>query len=260
MFDVRYAAALAALAWAISSPSLAGPAPCPVPEPFARPGWSLSTVRAQIGAKQAIRIVVVGTASSTGMGLSAPDKVYPERLAFHLRAGLPGQSVELINRSKRGWSTAEMAKALPEIIREERPTLVVWQTGTVEAVRSIDVNEMGDALLAGVAALSKAKANVILMDPQYSPRTAALVDFRSYTKYMAWISQSTDAEYFRRYELMRAWVEAGAIAFDDIVTTAQQKTADRAHECIGRALAEMILDAVAPRQGDKGAMPTAAKK
>lgn len=260
MFNIRHVAALAALAWAILSPGPAGAVTCPVPEPFARPGWSLTAVRAQIGTKQAIRIVVVGTASSTGMGLSAPDKVYPERLAFYLRAGLPGQPVELINRSKRGWSATEMAKALPEIIREERPTLVVWQTGTVEAVRSIDVNEMGDALLAGVAELSKAKANVILMDPQYSPRTAALVDFRSYTKYMAWISQSTDAEYFRRYELMRAWVESGAIAFDDIVTTAQQKTADRAHECIGRALAEMILDAVAPQQGDKGAMPTAAKK
>lgn len=262
MFRVRCFAALAAFisATAWTGPSGAGTERCPVPEQMARPGWSLETARARIVADEPLRIVVVGTASSTSMGLSAPDRVYPERLADRLRAGLPGKRIEIVNRSKRGWTAVEMAKALPEIVRADRPTLVVWQTGTVEAVRGIDANELGDALLAGVEELRKAKVDVILMDSQYSPRTAALVNFRAYSHYMAWVSQSTDAELFRRFELMRGWVESGAIAFDDIVTTAQQKTADLAHNCIGSALAEMILDAVAPQQGNMGAMPTTAKK
>lgn len=262
MFRVRHIAALAALTWTVAWSGASGAAPnrCSVPEQMAHPGWSLEVVRARVGSGQPIRVVVVGTASSTGMGLSAPDRVYAERMADRLRAGLPGESIQVINRSKRGWTAAEMAKAMPEIVRGDRPTLVVWQTGTVEAVRGIDVNELGDALLAGVEELRKAKVDVILMDPQYSPRTAALVNFRAYTNYMAWVSQSTDAEFFRRFELMRAWVEIGAIAFDDIVTTAQQKTADLAHDCIGRALADMILEAVAPPKSDKGAMPTAAQK
>lgn len=262
MFRVRYLAAFAALAWTAAWPQSADAASdrCPVPEQMARPGWSLEIVRARVVANEPIRIVVVGTASSTGVGLSAPDRVYPERLADRLRAGLPGKRIEIVNRSKRGWTAAEMAKAIPEIVRTDRPALVVWQTGTVEAVRGIDANELGDALLAGVEELRKAKVDVVLMDSQYSPRTAALVNFRAYSHYMAWVSQSTDAELFRRFDLMRDWVETGAIAFDDIVTTAQQKTADLAHDCIGRALADMILDAVVPPKSDKGAMPTAAQK
>lgn len=242
---VAVAAMLALVALGTLAAAPAKP-PCTVPENLSAPTWTLPTVRARVAAKMPVRVVVVGTASSTGEGLSAPAAVYVERMAAYLRERIPGLTVEIVNRSKRGWSTLDMVPALDDILRSDRPTLVIWQTGTVEAVRGTDVNDMGDALLAGVAKLRKGGTDVILMDPQYSPRTAAMVNFVPYLDYMVWVSQSTDAELFRRFELMRHWVDEGAIAFDETGRKSQQQMADRAHECIGKAFAAMLVEAIGP--------------
>ena len=64
-----------------------------------------------------------------------------------------------------------MVPGFVKLLEDKRPTLVIWQTGTVDAMRSVDPDDFRAAVDEGVAALQKAGTDVILMNLQYSPRT-----------------------------------------------------------------------------------------
>ena len=130
----------------------------------------------------------------------------------------------------------------------EKPTLVIWQTGTVDAVRSVDPSDFGDALIAGIDLMHYKGADVILMDMQYSTATASVVNYPPYIDYMRRIAASRQVMLFDRYEIMQFWVTSGVTSFVATSKVKQQADAEFVHRCIGRLLARMIKAAVAAPQ------------
>ena len=58
--------------------------------------------------------------------------------------------------------------------------MLIWQTGTVDAIRRIDPEDFRSAIDQGVAAVLAADSDIILMNPQYSPRTESMIEVQPY--------------------------------------------------------------------------------
>ena len=219
---------------------------CRVPDALVRADSSLPRVAEAIAKGQPIKIVVLGTSSSAGAGVSAPYQSYPERLREELSRRFQQAPVTLVNLSQRGWTAVDMAAALDAKVIPLKPTLVIWQTGSVEAVRRLDINQMGDVLGAGIEKLREGRIDVILIEPQYSPHTVAMINFAPYADYMQWIASSLDVNLFNRHDIMKHWVEEGFVKFDESGRALQRLNADQVHGCLAVLLADLIDRAARP--------------
>jgi hypothetical protein len=123
----------------------------------------------------------------------------------------------------------------------KRPTLVIWQTGTVDAIHSTDPDDFRAAVADGVTALRKGGADVVLMNLQYSPRTEPMISGSPYIDNMRAVAQERDIPLFDRFSIMREWNEQGD--FDLFSAVHGPSLAKRVHDCLGRALANFIFQA-----------------
>lgn len=184
-------------------------------------------------------VLVVGSRSSTINGSEA--SAYPARLQAALREKLPAVEINVSVEIQVKKSAEETAGSFVKLMEDKRPTLVVWQTGTVDAMRSIDPDDFRTALDEGVAALQNAGADLILMNPQYSPRTETMVSVPPYLDSMRVVAQKYDVPLFDRFDIMHQWSDAGD--FDLFSAVHGVELAKRVHDCLGRALSAFVIDA-----------------
>src|SRR6185369_7707778 len=101
--------------------------------------------------KKTLIVIVAGTTSSTLPGATGPAAAYPARLEDALRKKLQGVDVKVISLAKPRQTAAEMAAAFPKVLRDEKPALVIWQTGTADAMRGVGTDDFQATLEQGVA-------------------------------------------------------------------------------------------------------------
>lgn len=199
-----------------------------------------NTARA-VSQRQALAILVVGSGSSIIGGTSSPAALYPARMEAELHALLPEIAVRVATAGGRGITATEMLAVLRDALRRDRADLVVWQTGTVDAVRGVDPDAFFGALTAGVEAAAEAGADVVLVDMQFTRFGRATVNYGPYREAMESVVAGTDRAWlFPRYELMRHWAEAGQIDLEQVPRPAWVAEADLLHACLGRVLATAI--------------------
>jgi hypothetical protein len=184
-------------------------------------------------------ILVVGSRSSTIV--SADASAYPARLQTALQAVMPKLNVSLSVEIQVKKTAEEAATGFPRLLEAKKPTLVIWQTGTVDAMRSIDPDDFRSAVGEAVVALQKAGADVVLINPQYSPRTETMISVPPYIDNMRAVAQEHEVPLFDRFGIMHQWNDQGD--FDLFSTTHGIDLAKRVHDCLGRALSKFIIDA-----------------
>lgn len=198
-----------------------------------------------VAATQRLSVLVVGSASTTGSGTSAPDKVYPARLQEALRSLLPGIAVDVVARGGRGATAPDLLKVLEQDLPEVKPDLVIWQTGTVDAVRGLDPDVFAATLVAGFVKVTEAKADLVLIDMQFSRFGRAAVNYGPYREAMQAVAVAApNGMLFRRYDLMRHWAETGQVDVERAPRAAWPRETDRLHACLGKALAETIVTGI----------------
>jgi hypothetical protein len=224
---------------------LAGTAAAQRPDSCDVPGYllfgdnELTHVASAVKDQQQLDILIAGTGSSM---LAGPEgKAYPARLEAILKMRLPNVAVRVTTHAAARQTTADMWEELKKIVREQKPALVVWQTGTVDAMRGIEPDEFGSILNKAVEKIQAAGTDVILMNMQYSPRTESMIAVSPYAENMRWVSQQRSVPLFDRLGIMRHWADTGV--FDLYTPTKAFFVAQKVHECIGRALAAQIIDA-----------------
>ena len=188
---------------------------------------------------QPLTVLVVGSRSSTIA--SSEASAYPARLQAALKERLPSIPINLSVELQSGKTAEEVDASLVKLVEAKRPTLVIWQTGTVDAMRSIDPDDFRSAVDEGVAALQKAGADVILVNLQYSPRTETMISAPPYLDNIRVVAQQHDVPLFDRFAIMRHWNDAGD--FDLFSNVHGPDMAKRVHACLGRALSKFVLDA-----------------
>jgi hypothetical protein len=217
----------------------------------------LPKVAAAIKAK-ALTIVVSGTGSSLLPGQNGADAAYPARLQAALQQKLPGVAVKVISFAKSRQTAADMAATFPQMLKDDKPALVVWQTGTVDAMRGIATEGFQATLEEAVAKLREAGSDLIFVNPQYNPRSDAVIATGPYTDAMRWVALGNGINLFDRQAIMRQWGELGT--FDLLAATKSLDTAAKVHDCIGRLLADLILQAIAVEPEDKAKVESKDKK
>jgi hypothetical protein len=217
------------------------PDACDVPGYLLFGDSSLNRVAAAVKGQQHLDIAIIGSGSSSLAGPDGALHAYPARLESVLTRRLPNVAVKVVAHTKARQTAEEMSEELEKILVDEKPTLVIWQTGTVDAMRGVESDEFSAALNDGVETIQAAGTDVILMNMQYSPRTETMLAVGAYAENMRWVAQQRDVPLFDRLGIMRHWSDTGA--FDLYAATKGFVTAQHVHECIARALAAQIIDA-----------------
>jgi lysophospholipase L1-like esterase len=181
----------------------------------------------------------VGSRSSTIP--SSEAAAYPARLQAMLKEKLPSVTVNVSVELQSKKTSEEIAAGLGKLMDDKKPTLVIWQTGTVDAMRSIDPDDFRTAVDDGVAAMQKAGTDVILMNLQYSPRTESMISAPPYLDNLRVVAQQYDVPLFDRFGIMHQWNDSGD--FDFFSASHGLELAKRVHDCLGRALSKFVIDA-----------------
>jgi hypothetical protein len=234
---------LAGLLTAAAARAEDAPESCEVPDYLLTSESALPKVAEAIKNNRSLEILVLGSRSSTiNAPINSPEaSAYPGRLQVALKQKLPSITVNLSVEIQAKKTAEEVAAGLPKLMEGKKPTLVIWQTGTVDAVRSIDPDDFRAAVDEGVVALQEAGADVILINPQYSPRTETMISAPPYLDNMRVVAQQHDVPLFDRFAIMQHWNESGE--FDLFSTFHGVELAKRVHNCLGRALAQFVIDA-----------------
>jgi lysophospholipase L1-like esterase len=204
--------------------------------------FALPRVAAAIERKH-VSVVVLGSASSSLPGAEGPAKAYPARFQESLTRRLPGVTVKVTARTKARDTASEMVKALRQVLSDEKPDLVVWQTGTVDAMLGVDPDEFQTALGTGLDVLRAGKTDAVFVNMQYSPRTDSMISLGSYVDAMRFVALQREIPLFDRLGVMKDWNEMGV--FDLSTATKKIDVAERVHDCIGRMLARLVVDGAA---------------
>ncbi|MET0705751.1 MAG: SGNH/GDSL hydrolase family protein [Tardiphaga sp.] len=213
---------------------------CDVPAYLLTSESLLPKVAATVKPAGKLNILVVGSLSSV-IGVSDGSAAYPARLQAWLRDKLPGVEVNVTLELQAKKTAEEMAPTLGKLVADRKPDLVIWQTGTVDAMRQADAEDFRTALDEGVAAMKAAGTDVILMNLQYSPRTETMISGSAYLDNMRVVAQQHDVPLFDRFAIMRQWNENGD--FDLFSPSRGPDLAQRVHDCLGRALSTFMIDA-----------------
>jgi hypothetical protein len=215
--------------------------PCAVPDYLLYSDSQLKRVFSAVAKQRQLTITVVGTGSSALAGPDGPRSAYPARLQAALSQKLSGIPVKVVTLVRTRQTVDDLAKGMKKLVVDEKPDLVVWQAGTIDAMRRVDPDNFKSALEDGVDAIHKGGADVILMNMQYSPRTESMISLGPYADVMRVVSQQRDVPLFDRLGIMRHWSDVGA--FDLYAAGKDNMLAQRVHDCIGRAIATLVVDA-----------------
>ncbi|HEY6603934.1 MAG TPA: SGNH/GDSL hydrolase family protein [Xanthobacteraceae bacterium] len=233
-------AAVSAALYVLPSAAFAAE-PCDIPGYLLFGNNELKHVAEAVRKEKRLTIAVVGTGSSILAGPDGPRSAYPARLEAVLKQKLPSVAVKVVTLARSRMTAEDLAKGMEKMLADEKPDLVIWQTGTLDAIRRVDPDEFREALDEGVETLHKGGADVILMNMQYSPRTDIMVSYGPYADSMRVVAQQHEIPLFDRLAIMRNWSDTGA--FDLYAAGKDNVLAQRVHDCIGRGIASMIMDA-----------------
>jgi hypothetical protein len=226
-----------------AGPAYADPPPsCELPSYLLASESALPKVADAVKSGHPLDILVVGSRSSTiSMSNTSDASAYPGRLQAVLKEKLPSVAVNVSVEIQVKKTAEEVAGSLAKLLEAKKPILVIWQTGTVDAMRSIDPDDFRVAVDDGVVAVQDAGADVILVNPQYSPRTETMISAAPYLDNMRVVAQQHDVPLFDRFAIMHHWNESGD--FDLFSASHGLELAKRVHDCLGRALSQFVIDA-----------------
>lgn len=192
-----------------------------------------------------LRILAVGSASVTGAGTSSPAAAWPARLEALLRERRPDLQLRFEVRGARGSTATDQWQQIEEALRTAPPDLVIWQAGTTEALRSLPIDDMAATVRQGLDRLHARGVDAVVMGLQFSRFLRANADVDPYRDALRALAGAAHAGFFSRYDIMRAWMEAGTVDVERAARDRRTAEVDRLNDCLARALAAFIRDGVA---------------
>jgi acyl-CoA thioesterase-1 len=222
----------------------AGPA-CTAPTPLDRLQARLPHVASKLLAGQPITIVAFGSSSTEGIGASTPERAYPSRLQADLATVLPRAQIRVVNKGVGGEHEAEMIRRFDHDVLAEHPDLVIWQVGA-NAVIDDDALRPDEQLIhSGIDRLQEAGIDVVLMDLQYAPEMLRHRDYQRMEDYIAAVGHERGAAVFRRFALMRYWIESGTFDMASMIAPDQLHMNDASYGCLAQKLADALVNDLA---------------
>ena len=214
---------------------------CAAPPEFASTQTLLSHVAAELQPGGTLEVLAVGSLTMTNPEPLSPQSAFPYQMAEALRRMLPGREVNVTMRGGKGLTAADMLQMIHEGLAEHPFKLVIWQTGTVDAVKHVPPAEFFRALNEGAALSSLAGANVLLVDTQYSRMITEKINLQPYEDAMHRAATLPGVALFRRYELMRDWATDGTLDLEHVAKAGREDAMGTLQACLGDTLARLVV-------------------
>lgn len=231
-------ASVAPLARPASVPTMGGK-DCAVPAKIARLAGSLPRTAEKLRDGGELKIVAIGSSSTEGVGASDPANSYPAQLERQLARRFPMSVIRVSNKGIGGELVRDMAMRLERDAIDQRPTLVIWQTGTNDANHGISRQDFVATLREGVARLHDADIDVLIVDPQYTPRVEANGG-GTYGGLFEHLAVDLGVAVFNRQSVMQSWVDSGRFTFASMLAEDRFHMNDRSYRCLATVLGEAI--------------------
>ena len=187
-----------------------------------------------------LKIVAIGSSSTSGAGASSRAATYPARLEAELKARLPGLPITVLNKGIGGEEAPQMVARFEADVFEEAPDLVLWQVGSNSVLR--DHPTPGEILRQGVERLKDSGAEVILVNPQFAPKILAKPGIEQSVDVITATARDAEVGLFDRFAAMRYWSETEKMPFDQFITADGLHMNDWGYACVAKLVANAILD------------------
>lgn len=199
--------------------------------------------RAEAAAAAPFSIVALGSSSTQGTGASGPAMTYPaqlQRLFDDRYAGRP--AVTVLNKGVAGEDIDDTAKRLQADVLSRHPDLVIWQAGSNDPLRGVPMERFQAQLKSGIDAIRAGGAEVVLMEPQWSPVIERADAKERFVDAVREVGAQEHVEVVRRFALMRGWIDGGVITAPELIGSDGLHMTDRGYGLLARAVLDQIAD------------------
>jgi hypothetical protein len=224
--------------------------PCAMPAELTTPSAPLTAVARALAAKSTVEILALGSGSTVGdsggstgpaFKFKTPGASFPYRMLDVLQVQRQASHFHLTVRGGRAMTADAMLALMRDELAARHYDLVIWQTGTVEAVRASPPDLLHGVLRDGVAAASAAQADVVLVDPQFSRFLRGNTDLGPYEAVLQQVAGLPGATLFQRFKLTEGWVSSGQVDLERASHDQRDRTFALLNTCLGHALARYVL-------------------
>jgi acyl-CoA thioesterase-1 len=237
-------AAVAATASLVPARAETAAAPvCTAPADLTRLINPLKHVTQRIAAGLPLTIVAIGSSSTAGAGASSPAMNYPSRLAVELKTLFPDVPITVVNRGVNGEESKEMIARFDRDVFAENPDLVLWQVGSNSVLRDRPLTDSNEQLHEGIKSLRDSGADVVLINPQYSPKVITKHDVDGMVDLIHLTAKEANVDLFERFAIMRYWYLTEGMPFAAFTSPDELHMNDWSYGCIAKLLAGAIHDA-----------------
>jgi hypothetical protein len=223
---------------------------CDLPPELTTPSDPMVHTHDALVNRSALNILALGSGSTVGdsgggagpaLAYRTPEASFPYKMLSALKAARPSVRFQLTVKGARNMAADAMVTILTQELASHHYDLVLWQTGTVEAVHGLRPDSLRNELEEGAAAIARAHADLVLIDPQFSRFLRANADLGPYEAVLQQMTGTPDVSLFHRLDLTQAWALGGQIDLERVSREQRDRTIGLLNACLGQALAKFIL-------------------
>ena len=198
----------------------------------------LRGIRKALRTQRNVKVLAIGSSSTEGVGASKPSATYIAKLETSLEGAFKGMDFDVVGRGKGGEVAQGAADRMKREVEEVKPDLVVWQVGTNDALRHVDLERFKSCLKTTLAWLAQNKFDVILVDPQYGNQLVKDSYYEKVVTAIAEVASEARVLLVDRFETMRELQrERGNI----YLSSDNLHLNDTGHRCMAEQLARSIV-------------------
>ena len=211
----------------------------------------LRGVRKAVRLQRNVKVLAIGSSSTEGVGASKPSATYIAKLETTLEGAFKGMDFDVVGRGKGGEVAQGAADRMKREIEEVKPDLVVWQVGTNDAIRHVDIERFKSCLKTTLAWLVQNKIDVVLIDPQFGNQLVKDSYYEQVVTAVAEVARDMRVLLVDRFETMRELQRERGDAF--YLSSDNLHLNDNGHRCMAEQLARSIVAGLlqADAEGDQ---------
>jgi acyl-CoA thioesterase I len=188
------------------------------------------------------RVLAIGSSSTVGIGASRATNTYVAKLEADLELAFKGVDFDVFGSGIGGELAEGQSARMKQTVEENKPDLVLWQVGTNDAIRHVDINAFKTCLRRTLTWLADNKFDVMLVDPQYSDHLVKDAFYEEVVAAIAEIAAEQKVLLVDRFEAMRQLSHERGDAF--YLASDKLHLNDAGHRCMAEQLARAIVTGV----------------
>jgi acyl-CoA thioesterase I len=192
--------------------------------------------------KSSIKVLAVGSSSTAGVGASKPSATYVARLENSLEGTVFGADFDVVGRGLSGEVAEGQSGRMKREVEEHKPDLVIWQVGTNDAIRHVDLESFRNCLRRTLAWLNEQKIDVVLVDPQYGDALTSDAYYEQVVHTIAEVAREARVLLVDRFEAMKEIAKERGDTF--YLSSDNLHLNDTGHRCMAEQMARAIVEGI----------------